>query len=110
MRRAAQPLIRGLGRVISLLHLTAISFLAFEFHHRLKVVGVESQVTIEFVDQSQLLSSHQSLIADVPSHNRVVLLLHKTVVILAIGPRPPEGDAFMLTILEQVIMDELRTM
>src|SRR5258708_39537752 len=48
MRRAAQSLIRCLGRVISLLYLTAISFLAFEFHHRLKIVRIQSQVTVEF--------------------------------------------------------------
>src|ERR1700686_2978801 len=108
MRRAAQSLIRCLGRVISLLHLTAISFLAFEFHQRLKVVRIESQMPVEFVDQRQLFSTTQPLIADLPPHHGVVLLLYKTVVVLAIGARSRKSDPFMLTILEQVVVDELR--
>src|SRR5713226_7147673 len=98
MRRAAQSLIRSLGRVIGLLHLTAISFLAFEFHHRLKIVGIQSQVTVEFIDQRQLLAAHQALIADEPPHNCVVLLLYKTVVVLTIRARAGESDPFTLTI------------
>src|ERR1700686_647343 len=108
MRRAAQSLIRCLGRVISLLHLTAITFLAFEFHQRLKIVRIEAQVTVETIDQRQLLCAQQALIADVAPHHGVVILLYKTVVVLAIGARSRKSDPFMLTILEQVVVDELR--
>src|SRR2546422_4491991 len=101
--RAAQPLIRSLGWVISLLHLTAVSFFAFEFHHRLKIVGIESQVAVELIDQGQLLPAPQALIAKVPPHNGVVLLLHKKVVVLSIWPRTRESNDFITGIIHPIV-------
>src|SRR5215470_9943220 len=107
MFRTTQSLIRRLGRLISFLHLAAVTLFALEPHHRLKIVGVESQITVELIDQGQLLAAHQALIAHVPPHHSVVLLLHKTVVVLAVRPRAGESYALLLTIPEQMVVDEL---
>src|SRR5205814_1709607 len=79
----------------------------FQLHARLKEVGVEFQRRVQLREQTQLLVGVAALIAYRAPHHRVVLLLDKATVVLAVRPRAGEGDFLILTIAEERFVDEL---
>src|SRR6266403_369515 len=76
----------------------AVSLLGFQLHTWLKEVGVELQRFVQSGQQTQLLVGVAALIADRAPHHRVVLLLDKATVVLAIWPRAGEGNSLVLAI------------
>ena len=74
----------------------------------MKEVGVEIQRLVQLREQAQLLVRVTALIADRAPHHRVVLLLDKTTVVLAIRTRAREGDLLFLTVGKERLIDELR--
>ena len=60
---------------------------AQKLHRRLEEVDHESYLIVDLVEQFQLLFSVIAKVSGVTPDNRIIFLLHKAVIILAIRPR-----------------------
>src|SRR5262245_65705218 len=61
---------------------------------------------IKFVEQFDLWLCLMTQVSDIASNDRIILLLDKTVVVLAVRPRPSEGDLFLHAVAEEMIVDK----
>jgi len=107
--RDHKPPVRRLGGIVVAVDPPFLPMLTDELHHRLKEVLVLPKELIELSQENDLLIG---VIPQVPHHGPDVggvLLFHETVVILLVGTRPSEGDPVLLTIAEQVPVDEGRS-
>src|SRR5436853_1334332 len=105
--RLQHTLVRRARFVVLLGHARAVTLFRFQLHAWLKEVGVEFQRRVQLRKQTQLLVGVTALIADRAPHHRVVLLLDKATVVLAVRPRAGESDFLILTIAEERFVDEL---
>ncbi len=93
--------------IISFLHPAAYSLFGFELHGRQKEVSVEAQVTIEIVEQLQLLLSIKAAVTNGAADHRIILLFHKTVIIFAVRTRASEGKFLIPAVTLQLRVNEL---
>ena len=90
--QSKQPPIRGLRRIVCLLHLGAVTFLAHELHDRLKEVGILAQLSIQLVQALEVARTFVACIPHRPARHGIVFLLDEAAVILLVRPPPREGD------------------
>ena len=62
---------------------------------------------IESVEHRELFGGVEARVADVAPDHAPVLLLHVAAVVLPVGPRAREGDALVLAVAQQFVVDEL---
>src|SRR5262245_10609366 len=84
--------------VILLLYSAPHPFFGLELHGGEKEISVEPQITIQLIEQLTLGIRVVARVTDGAAHDRIVLLLYKTTIILAIGTRTSEADPLLLTV------------
>ncbi len=104
-----QSLIGRLCRVIDLMHLSPMPGLVHQPHHWLEEVDIETKQIIDTIEHLQSCSRVIPVIAHQPPHHRPVLLLHMTAIVLLVGTRPGEGNPLPLTVVIEMLVDELTT-
>ena len=62
---------------------------------------------IKLIDPPKFLFCVIAEITHCPPHYRVVLLFHKTVVILSVTSASGKGDTLLLTVIEKMVIDKL---
>ena len=83
----------------------AVFFL--QLHHRLEEVHVAFYQGIEAIQLLQGLRGMVAVVADEPPYHGPVFLLDVGVVVLPVGSGPGEGDALLLAVGVEVVVDEL---
>ena len=103
------PSVGCLRLVVAASELASVPDLLFELHDREEEVGVESSELIEPAEKFQLPRGVIAVVAGNVPDDRVIFLFDVTVVVLAVGATPGEGDVFVLAVLHEVAVDELPT-
>ena len=85
-----------------------VTCLQFQLKRRLKEVGVKSHQFIKTIEALQSLVGIIAVISHQPTHHRPVLLLYMGIIILLVGARAGEFNAFPLAVVVEPMVYELR--
>jgi hypothetical protein len=107
--RKQQSLVRRLGYIVLLLHPTALARLFYQLHHQFKVIQVQPQLIVRLIQQSLLSCRFITTVTNGPPHYRIVLLLHKTIIVFAMAAAARKRQFVFLTVPHPVVVDELTT-
>ena len=99
--------VRSSGGIIHLVDSGTLAMLFLELHHRLEEVHVALYQGVESVQLGESLLGLVAVIGHQSSNYRPVLLLHMGIVFLLAGSGAGEGDALLLTVGKEVVVDEL---
>jgi len=101
------PLVRGLCLVVAPGDFGTVSLFGRKGHHRLEVVTVQPQHTVEAVQQVCLVLRVVSCVSHGHPYQRPVLLFDVAGIVLLVGTRPCESDAVGAAEPDHMVVDEL---
>src|ERR1041384_588567 len=103
-----EPLKRSGGHIVALDHLRSLAFLGGKLANWLEEVHVQPLLLVELLHQRERGLRAVSAVADGLPNRGPVPLLHKGLVILAVGSAPGKSETLLLAVPNEHLVDELR--